>query len=150
MGRFSPRCSGPLFTVCYVPANFQVVKMKAHYFEETIGARDFPAWPNHDSGCHVVGGLLDAIAQEVLAGESSSGQVSVSQKRKTEFYCAFSILGTIPKDGDLTVIGTTIFDTNVKGSAGAGLKAGIFPKFAGGVFSVAGKVFGHGGKLSGS
>ena len=96
------------------------------------------------------GGLLDAIAQEVLAGESSSGQVSVSQKRKTEFYCAFSILGTIPKDGDLTVIGTTIFDTNVKGSAGAGLKAGIFPKFAGGVFSVAGKVFGHVGKLSGS
>lgn len=85
------------------------------------------------------GGLLDAIAQEVLAGESSSGQVSVSQKRKTEFYCAFSILGTIPKDGDLTVIGTTIFDTNVKGSAGAGLKAGIFPKFAGGRLQCCGK-----------
>lgn len=96
------------------------------------------------------GGLLDAIAQEVPAGESSSGQVSVSEQRKTEFYGAFSILGTIPKDEDLTVNGTTIFDTNVKGSAGAGLKAGIFPKFAWGVFGVEGEVFGHGGTLSAS
>lgn len=94
------------------------------------------------------GGLLDAMAQEVPAGESSSGQAPISEKRKTEFYGAFSILGTIPKDENLTVGGTTIFDTNVKGSAGAGLKVGIFPKFAGGVFGIEGEVFGHGGKLN--
>jgi len=94
------------------------------------------------------GGLLDAMAQEVPAGESSSGQAPVSEKRKTEFYGAFSILGTIPKDENLTVGGTTIFDTNVKGSVGAGLKAGIFPKFAGGVFGVEGEVFGHGGRVN--
>jgi hypothetical protein len=94
------------------------------------------------------GGLLDAMAQEVPAGESSSGQVPVSDKPKTEFYGAFSILGTMPKDENLTVGGTTIFDTNVKGSVGAGLKAGIFPKFAGGVFGVEGEVFGHGGRVN--
>ena len=71
------------------------------------------------------GGLLDAMAQEVPAGESSSGEAPISEKRNTEFYGAFSILGTMPKDENLTVGGTTIFDTNVKGSAGAGLKAGV-------------------------
>lgn len=81
------------------------------------------------------GGLLDAMAQEAPAGESSSGQAPVSEKRKTEFYGAFSILGTIPKDENLSVGGTTIFDTNVKGSAGAGLKVGIFLSLPG-AFSV--------------
>jgi len=94
------------------------------------------------------GGLLDAMAQEIPAGESSSGQAPISEKRKTEFYGAFSILGTIPKDENLTGGGTTIFNTNVKGSVGAGLKVGIFPKFAGGVFGVEGEVFGHGGELN--
>jgi opacity protein-like surface antigen len=94
------------------------------------------------------GGLLDAMAQEIPAGESSSDQAPVSEKRKTEFYGALSILGTMPTDKNLTVGGTTIFNTNVKGSVGAGLKAGIFPKFAGGIFGVEGEVFGHGGKLN--
>ena len=66
------------------------------------------------------GGLLDAMAQDVPAGESSSGQAPVSEKRKTEFYGAFSILGTMPKDENLNVGGTTIFDTNVKGSGEQG------------------------------
>jgi opacity protein-like surface antigen len=87
---------------------------------------------------------LDAMAQDV----SSSGQVPVSENRKTEFYGALSILGTIPKDENLNVGGTTIPNTHVNGSAGAGVKAGIFPKFAEGIFGVEGEVFGHGGKLN--
>ena len=62
------------------------------------------------------GGLLDAMAQDVPTGELSSGQTPIPEKRKTEFYGAFSILGTMPKDENLNVGGTTIFDTNVKGS----------------------------------
>lgn len=94
------------------------------------------------------GGLLDAMAQDIPAEESSSGQAPVSEKRKTEFYGALSILGTMPTNKNFTVGGTTIFDTNIEGSAGAGLKAGIFPKFTGGIFGVEGEVFGHGGKLN--
>lgn len=88
------------------------------------------------------------MAQDVSVGESSPGQVQVSEKRKTEFYGALSILGTMPKDENLNVGGTTIPNTNVKGSVGVGAKARIFPEFAGGVFGVEGEFFGHGGKLS--
>jgi len=43
--------------------------MKAHYFfEEAIGAKDFPAWPNHDSGCHVVGGCWTQSPKEFRQG----------------------------------------------------------------------------------
>jgi hypothetical protein len=90
------------------------------------------------------GGPLDTMAQDV----SSSGQVPVSENRKTEFYSSLSILDTIPKDENLKVGGTTTPSTHVNGSAGAGAKAGIFPKFAEGIFGVEGEVFGHGGKLN--
>jgi opacity protein-like surface antigen len=93
-------------------------------------------------------GAANAMAQEPPAGESSSGQAPASDKRKTEVYAGLSILGTLPINENLVVGGTTIPNTNAKGSVGAGLKAGIFPKFAGGVFGVEGEVFGHGGKLS--
>lgn len=94
------------------------------------------------------GERLEAVAQEVPAEGSSPSHVSVSDNRKTDFYGAISVLGTMPKDENLNVGGATIFDTDVKGSIGAGLKAGVFPKFAGGVFGIEGEVFGHGGKFN--
>lgn len=69
----------------------------------------------------------NGMAQDVPPEELSSGQVPVSEKRKTEVYGAFSILGTIPNDKNLN--------------------AGVFPTFARGVFDVEGEVFGLGGKL---
>lgn len=94
------------------------------------------------------GEMVAAMAQEIPVGESSSGQVSISAKRKTEAYGAFSILGTIPKNKNLSSGETIIPNTDERGSAGAGLKAGVFPAFAGGIVGVEGEVFGHGGKLS--
>jgi opacity protein-like surface antigen len=87
------------------------------------------------------------MAQEVPAGESSSGQAPVSEKRKTEGYVSLSILGTIPKNESLNVGGASFANTDVKGSAGAGLKAGIFPSFGGGFLGFEGDLFGFGGKV---
>lgn len=94
------------------------------------------------------GEMFVAIAQEVPAGEPSSSRAQVSEKRRPEFYTAFSILGTIPKDKNLNVGEAIIPNTDVKGSVGAGIKFGGFPTFAGGVFGFEGEIFGHGGKLS--
>ncbi|ALA60928.1 outer membrane protein [Nitrospira moscoviensis] len=69
-------------------------------------------------------------------------------KAKNEFYGALSILGTIPIDENLDVGGTAVPNTNVKGSVGAGLKAGIIPKFTNGMVGVEGEVFGHGGNVT--
>lgn len=41
----------------------------------------------------------------------------------------------------------TFRGTNIKGSAGAGLKAGVYPGATGGVLGLEGEFFGHGGKL---
>jgi opacity protein-like surface antigen len=95
-------------------------------------------------------GVSNVMAQEPPAGEPASGQAPASDQRKTEVYAGLSILGTLPTNENLNVGGATISNTNAKGSAGAGLKAGIFPKFAGGIFGVEGEVFGHGGKLNAS
>ncbi|HEY7533449.1 MAG TPA: hypothetical protein VH681_11815, partial [Nitrospiraceae bacterium] len=88
------------------------------------------------------------MAEEPPVGTTPSDQSPAADKRKTEFYGALSILGTMPINENLDVGGTTINNTNVKGSVGAGIKAGIFPNFAGGILGVEGEVFGHGGSVS--
>ena len=137
----------PFSSLCYAPINSPFIEMKAKFFEEVINAKDYPVRPNHDSGCYVVGGLLNAMAQELPAGESSSSQVPVSEKRKTEGYISLSILGTIPKNESLNVGGASFSNTDVKGSVGAGLKAGIFPSFGSGYLGFETDLFGFGGKV---
>jgi opacity protein-like surface antigen len=69
-------------------------------------------------------------------------------KKKTDGYISLFLLGTMPQNKNLRVDGTEISQTSVKGSMGAGVKAAIFPRVAGGVFGVEGEIFGHGGKVS--
>lgn len=76
----------------------------------------------------------------------------VSSPRKTEAYIAPYLLGTFPVDKSLSLggngVGNTPFlGTNIQGSAGGGLKAGVYPGAMGGVIGLEGEVFGHGGKL---
>ncbi len=93
-------------------------------------------------------GLLSTVqVQDVLAQESE-----VKSARKTEAYFAPYLLGTLPIDKNLSIGGNgfaseTFRGTNIQGSGGAGLKAGVYPGAMGGVLGLEGEFFGHGGKL---
>lgn len=91
--------------------------------------------------------LSTGQAQDVPAQDAE-----VKNARKTEAYIAPYLLGTFPIDRNLSVggsgLGNALFSgTNIQGSAGAGLKAGVYPGAMGGVVGLEGEVFGHGGKL---
>ncbi len=94
-----------------------------------------------------LGWLSNGQAQDMPVQESE-----VKLAKKTEAYMAPYLLGTLPVDRNLSVggngIGGTPFSgTNIQGSGGAGLKAGVYPGAMGGVVGLEGEVFGHGGKL---
>ncbi len=94
-----------------------------------------------------LGWLSNGQAQEVPVPESQG-----NSPRKTEAYIAPYLLGTLPVDRNLSVggngVGNTPFSgTNIQGSAGGGLKAGVYPGVMGGAIGLEGEVFGHGGKL---
>ncbi|MBL8044298.1 MAG: outer membrane beta-barrel protein [Nitrospira sp.] len=94
-----------------------------------------------------MGGVSNVQAQDVSAQESE-----VKSARKTEAYFAPYLLGTFPIDNNLSIGGNgganeTFRGTNIRGSGGAGLKAGVYPGAMGGVLGLEGEFFGHGGKL---
>lgn len=95
-----------------------------------------------------LGWFYPAMSQEPLAQEAPRVEPqTTSEKRKTEGYISLSILGTIPKNESLNVGGASFSNTDVKGSVGAGLKAGIFPSFGGGYLGFEADLFGFGGKV---
>lgn len=90
--------------------------------------------------------------QVVAAQEPPSADISIKEPRKTEAYFAPYLLGTFPIDKNLSIGGNgfsneTFRGTNIQGSGGAGLKAGVYPGAMGGVLGLEGEFFGHGGKL---
>jgi opacity protein-like surface antigen len=87
-------------------------------------------------------------AQEGPVDVPIPSSVAEPEQRKTELYGALFILGTMPENKNLEVGNTQILNNNVKGSIGAGLKAGAYPKFASGYLGFEGELFGHGGKIS--
>lgn len=95
-----------------------------------------------------LGWFYPAMSQEPPAQEAPRVEPqTTSEKRKTEGYISLSILGTIPKNESLNVGGASFSDTDVKGSVGAGLKAGVFPSFGGGYLGFETDLFGFGGKV---
>ena len=90
--------------------------------------------------------------QVVAAQEPPSADIPTKEPRKTEAYFAPYLLGTFPIDKNLSIGGNgfsneTFRGTNIQGSGGAGLKAGVYPGAMGGVLGLEGEFFGHGGKL---
>ena len=60
-----------------------------------------------------------------------------------EYYLALYGFGTIPIDRNLVVGGQENPGTKIPSRVGGGLKAGIFPSLAQGMFGVEGEIFGH-------
>ena len=90
--------------------------------------------------------------QAATAQDQISTDPSIEKQRKTEAYFAPYLLGTFPVDKTMSLGGNgfaneTFRGTNIKGSGGAGLKAGAYPSATGGVLGLEGEFFGHGGKL---
>ena len=70
--------------------------------------------------------------QVVAAQEPPSADIPTKEPRKTEAYFAPYLLGTFPIDKNLSIGGNgfsneTFRGTNIQGSGGAGLKAGVYP-----------------------
>ena len=86
------------------------------------------------------------------AQDQTSTDPTIEKTRKTEAYIAPYLLGTFPVDKNLSIGGNgfaneTFRGTNIKSSAGGGVKAGVYPGATGGVIGLEGEFFGHGGKL---
>ena len=88
----------------------------------------------------IVVGLLcssEFLAPHAAAQDQASIDPAIEKSRKIEAYIAPYLLGTFPVDKYLSIGGNgftneTFRGTNIKGSGGAGLKAGVYPGARGG------------------
>src|SRR5512141_541581 len=91
-------------------------------------------------------GLLctsEFLVPHAAAQDQASIDPSIEKPRKTEAYFAPYLLGTFPVDKNLSLGGNgfaneTFRGTNIKGSAGGGIKAGVYPGATGGVLGLEG------------
>lgn len=104
------------------------------------------------SGALVLVGELGLSSTGQAQDELSAQKLEMKDARKTEAYLAPYILGTFPIDKNLSIGGNgfvneTFRGTNIKGSGGGGIKAGVYPGMTGGVLGLEGELFGHGGAI---
>lgn len=86
----------------------------------------------------IMAGSLNAGAQE---GVTASGG-------KTEGYGSLYIFGASPKNSNVALSSAEFPNTSLSSGIGAGIKAGIFPKFAHGFLGAEADVFGFGSEIT--
>lgn len=92
--------------------------------------------------------LLVLFCTLAHAEESLPGSQPLEVRKKSEAYISLFILGTNPRDKDLTAEGIPVTGTQLKSALGGGVKAGRFFDATRGVLGIEGEMFGHGGEVT--
>lgn len=97
-------------------------------------------------------GLLLALtalicADVVCAGEPSDLASPKQMEKKVDLYLSGHVMGVVPRDKDLTVGGTSIPHTDIRGTFGAGIKFEAYPWFTNKILGGEIEAFGLGGSI---
>ncbi len=92
--------------------------------------------------------LLAAMSPDVVWAEEPGEPVpQMRTEKKVDLYLSGHVMGVIPRDKDLTVGGAGIPRTDVRGTAGAGIKFEAYPWFTNKILGGEVEVFGFGGSV---
>jgi opacity protein-like surface antigen len=94
--------------------------------------------------CLLSGG---AFGQDALSQQELPSVAPLPSEKKIDLLLSGHVLGMFPRDEDLSVGGNRIFNTDVRGTIGAGIKFDIYPWFTKKIVGAEIEAFGLGGSV---
>jgi opacity protein-like surface antigen len=94
--------------------------------------------------CLLSGG---AFGQDALSQQELPSVAPLPSEKKIDLLLSGHVLGMFPRDEDLSVSGNRIFNTDVRGTIGAGIKFDIYPWFTKKIVGAEIEAFGLGGSV---